>query len=31
MQIHIIEVKTMTKNATAYNVSSLLINLKDNE
>ena len=31
MQIHIIEVKTMIKNVNTYNVSSLFINLQDNE
>ena len=31
MQKHIIEVKTMTKNVNTYNMSSLLINLKDND
>ena len=31
MQIHIMEVKTMIKNVNTYNMSSLLINLKDND
>ena len=31
MQIDIMEVKTMIKNVNTYNVSSLLINLQDNE
>jgi hypothetical protein len=31
MQTHIIEVNNTLKNVNAYNVSSLLINLKDNE
>ena len=31
MQIHIMGVKTTIKNANTYNVSSLLINLKDND
>ena len=31
MQIHIIEVNNTLKNVNAYNMSSLLINLKDNE
>ena len=29
MQVNIIEVKTMTKNVNAYNMSSFLINLQD--
>ena len=31
MQVNIIEVKTMIKNVNTYNVSSLFINLQDNE
>ncbi len=31
MQVNIIEEKTMIKSVTAYNVSSLFINLQDNE
>jgi len=31
MQIHIIEVNNTLKNVNAYNMSSLLINLKDND
>ena len=31
MQVNIIEEKTMIKNVNAYNVSSLFINLQDNE
>ena len=31
MQVNIIEEKPMTKNVNTYNVSSLFINLQDNE
>ena len=31
MQIHIMEVKSTIKNVIAYNMSCLLINLKDKE